>query len=221
MAGWTKADYDDAYRDRPECYMATPCPTNERSPVVIGYCRKFIEPYLHSRIDKLLDVLTIESSDRVVIVGCGFGWGSEYLKEKTGCQVVGTDISDWIHATKEMDESEDIREAIAKTELDPNGERAAEILAYCLTPGPRSHTQVLHEDLMTTESRQRLRFAFSHKDPTWLITEDMIQTLDDDEIVSWGRAVESFGAGICHLHNGQPRSNAELQKLTGHTCFQY
>jgi len=221
MTGWTKQDYEDNYKNRVERHLRPPCPTNIRKEVSVAYCRKFIESYIHGRLDTLIELLSIHFRDRVVIVGCGFGWGTEYIKGQTGCTAIGTDISDWIHSVKDTDESEDIRAEIAKVGLDPNGERAAQILAFCLIPGPRARTPILNEDLMTRESRERLRAELGGQDPTWIITEDMIQPLTDAEIRGWANSMRAFSSEICHLHNGKPRTNEQLHALTGHKCFHY
>lgn len=220
MHGWTKQDYANNYKTGVERKMRPGCP-NTRKPVAVAYIRKFIEPYIHGRLDALIDRLRITSRDRVVIVGCGFGWGTEYIMKQTGCDAVGTDISDWIQAEKNNDESNDIRKEIAKVDLDPAGERAQQILEFCLTPGSRARSRILNEDLMSASSRHELESYFRNLSPTWIITEDMIQPLTDINIRDWVEEIDKFGANVCHLHNAAPRTNAELHELTGHRCFQY
>ena len=221
MSGWTKQDYADNYKNGVEQQMRPPCPTNIRRSVTVAYIRKFIEPYIQSRRDTLIDLLPIRERDRVVMVGCGFGWGTEYLIEKTGCDAVGTDISDWIQSEKNNDESDEIMEEIVKVGLLAGSERAKQVLEFCLTPGTRAKSPVLNEHLLTSKSKARLCAAFAGELPTWLITEDMIQEKSDTEIVAWGGLMSPFRAKICHLHNGKPRTNEQLYELTGHNCFQY
>jgi hypothetical protein len=220
MAGWTKQDYADNYSVGVERHLRPPCP-NTRKPVKLAYCHWATYPFIKARLDPLIEILSLDRNDRVLLVGCGFGWGVEYLIEKVGCVTIGTDISDWIHSVKHTDESEDILAEIVKVGLDPHGERAQQILDFCSRPGPRTRSVILNEDLMTLSSRESIQPYFGNTNPTVIITEDMIQLLTDAEITGWVHEVDLLAATVCHLHNGNPRTNEQLHALTGHKCFQY
>ncbi|KKK77967.1 hypothetical protein LCGC14_2848250, partial [marine sediment metagenome] len=77
--GWTKADYDAAYRYQVERRMpgGGPPPSEGRPPVYIRYHKLFMQPILASMWATLQPILNILATDHVCVVGAGFGWGVE------------------------------------------------------------------------------------------------------------------------------------------------
>jgi hypothetical protein len=220
VAGWTKAEFDAAYKFLPESRMGgRPAGTE---PVRLHYVRAFVEPILRARWEQIVPaILNITAADHVVIIGAGFGWGVEILAELTGANVIGLDVSDYIQAEKGTDEIADYDTAMIAAGLDPNGPRAMAIKAKYAKPGARSNIVVLNEDMRDNQSRNAIRRTLGNQTPTHLVTEDSIQLFDDAAIAEFVARVAPVGAQVSHIHGGKPRTNVELNALTGHKCIQY
>ena len=201
MTGWTKKDFDDAYSFGVEGSMGGH--PNTRPEVRLHYHRSVMVPTLQNRWDKLIpDILPIRADDLVVLVGAGFGWGAEILKQKTGARVIGTDISDWIESVKNTSEEAEIDACIRKVGLDPETGRGLEIKRKYLVPGPRCKVTVLNEDLATEAGRTNL-LRIVGRQPDWIITEDFIQTFSEDEAKTFHVELGKIkGAKVVHLGEG-------------------
>lgn len=218
MAGWTKADYDNAYRFRVERYFGGRGPG--RREVNVNYVRWAMQPILADMWARLALILNIANTEHVLIVGCGFGWGVEAFIAETGANTVGIEISDYIDSEKGNTEEVDIRASIAAVGLDPDAGRGLELMGHLYDAQPRANIIVLKEDMNTNTSRQNIRAALGNNWPSVVIFEDIISepTLDA-EITQANNAANLFAGNqrvIWITPRGYPgRSLAELQTLTG------
>ncbi len=214
MAGWTKADYDDAYLIRAERrHGGHP---GSRREVKLNYHREVMLPFHDQWWSTIIPILGLTSADRVVLVGAGFGWGVEKLEEKVpGITVVGVDISDYIHDEKNNDERVDVEAACLAVGLGPTDPRTIELVGIYVQPGPRMKVNVRNEDLLSNGSRNRIRQALGNTFPTRIITEDMIQTLTDAEIAAWKAEIDPIGAEVIHAVSGSADLTA-INAKTGH-----
>lgn len=215
MPAWNKADFDDAYEFYPEARLGGH--PNTRPQVSLHYHEHSMKRITAERWKRLLEVLPIVSSDAVVIVGAGFGWGVRELKNKTACDAIGTDISPYIQAEKSNDDSVEIDAEIAAVGLDPTTGRGLELRNAIATPGARAKENVINEDMATPSSRARVVTALGRA-PTWILTEDIV---DDDwtaaDIVTLAGNLGSAGAQKVWLYTPtRGRSAADLATLTGH-----
>lgn len=210
MIGWIKQDFDEQYSFDVEGYMGGH--PNTRSEVRLHYHRSVMIPILQNRWDKLIpDILPILADDLVVLVGAGFGWGAEILKQKTGARVIGTDISDWIESVKDTSEEAEIDTCIRKVGLEPGTERGLEIKQKYFILSPRCRMTILNEDLATEVGRKNL-FKVLGKKPDWVITEDFIQTFSDDEAKIFDVELRKIKAKeqVVHLSKG-----GKIHKVNG------
>jgi hypothetical protein len=220
VAGWTKAEFDAAYKFLPESRLGG-WPGGS-APVRVHYMRAMAEPIIRARWENIVpSILNITAADHVVIVGAGFGWGVEVLADMTSANVVGVDISDYIEAEQNVDELAEWDAAITVAGLDPSSTRGQNIKAAFHTPGPRSNVVVLNEDMKTNQSRNKVRQALGNNTPTHIVTEDTIQLFSDVEIAEFVADINPIGAAVSHIHGGKPRTNLELAALTGHKCILY
>ena len=218
MAGYTKADFDANYSFRCERYLPSVIQTG-RSEVRLNYHSAFMSPILANRWDNIIpSILNILSTDKVVVVGSGFGWGVDKLIELTGCTAVGVDISDYIETAKTTDENADLIAAIQLVGLDETVDRGLEVYNAYATTGARTISVVLKEDMLSNRSRNEVKKALGNAAPDYIITEDMIQELSDTEIAAWVTEAEKLpGATIVHIIRREtPRTAEELNVLTGH-----
>ena len=217
MAGYTKADFDANYSFRCERYLSSVIQTG-RAEVRLNYHSAFMSPILATRWENIVpSILNILSTDKVVVVGSGFGWGVDKLIELTGCTAVGVDISDYIETAKGTDENADLIAAIQLVGLDETVDRGLEIYNAYSTTGARTISVVLKEDMLTAKSRNAVKKELGNAAPTYIITEDMIQELSDVEIAAWVTEAEKLSAIVVHIIGREtPRTAEELNALTGH-----
>lgn len=236
MAGMNKQQFNDLYRILIEPrIMADPLAPNLDElglkgsvKVKLHYHSHIFKPLLKHRWSRILfDLVKLTSSDKVVVVGAAFGWGVEALIELVpGITVIGIDTSDYIEANKSVDENADLIAEILKETTyvgeSPQGlsNRGQAIYDYCKTPEgiPRTTAIVLKEDLLSNQSRNKVKKALSNSAPTFIVTEDIMQNLTDAEIAIWVREIEKLpSVTIIHIVTKEsPRTIEELNALTGH-----
>lgn len=217
MAGWTKAQYDEAYVFFPLRYLGG-CRPGE-VPVVLHYHKWPMRRVLNERWQKLQAVLQIQSTDNVCMVGAGFGWGVEELVAASGCTAVGIDVSDYIHAEKDLNELQEIRDALTAANIDPDSQRGVDIIAELYDGQPRANIIVLNEDMQTNQSRSNIRAGLNNNWPNVVIFEDIVDdAITDQEIVAANNAANLFAGAqrvIWIVTPTDARSLAAVQALTG------
>ena len=219
MAGYTKEQYDTLYRFRVGRYVPALCGDPEAAAeVYVHYHKHMVKPLLEKRWSKCAPVLNIASTELVLIVGAGFGWGVEAFIAETGCTTIGIDVSDYIDAEKGNTETAELRQAITDGGLDPDTGRGALLLGLMDDGYPRTNVIVLKEDMQTNQSRNAIRSALGGW-PTVVIFEDIIDdTTTDAEITQANNAANLFAGDqrVIWMHDGLAgRSIQDLQTLTG------
>lgn len=213
MAGYTKSDYDSLYSIR--VVMAD----GRRSPVRLHYTRYVMQDIVRARWDHVVPELGITSSDIVVVVGAGFGWGVERLIELTGCTAIGVDISDHIQGTKSTSEESEIDAAIISAGYDPLIGHGLEVKQTVFVD-TRTKQIVLNEDLYSAKSRNNIKKALGNKLPTWIITEDILSDFSDAEATFLKTEVDKLGVPVCHIVRTTTKTAEEWQTLTGHVIIE-
>lgn len=195
MAYDTKADFDAMYRTPAIQRYFGGRPPGEKN-VTLNYHHAWMSDGLKLMYEGLLPKLNIASTELVLIVGAGFGWGVEAFAELSGCTTVGIDISAYVQAEKNNTEEAELREAIIAADLDPDTGRGAFLLNAMLEKRglgvPRCVVIVLDEDMQTNTSRQAIRAALGGW-PTVVIMEQIIdETTTEQEITQVGNAANLF-----------------------------
>ena len=174
------------------------CP-NTRAPIVLGYHRgagRWADA--QARAAKFVEVLGITTTDRIAIIGAGYGWTVEALVA-LGFEARGTDVSSYIQGTKGTTEDADYNAAITAAGLNPaSGEGAAkkaELIAKGGGPGNRSRASVANEDLANNASRNRVRNLFAGGRITVAISEDLLPWLTDAEISTQASRIAQLDPG--------------------------
>ena len=216
MAGYTKEQYDELYLFRVRRYFGG---RQQGEPdVLLHYHKYFMQPILTERWANMAPVLNIASTELVLIVGAGFGWGVEAFINETGCTTIGIDVSDYIDAEKANTEEAEIRAELIAGGLDPDSGIGATILNAVCDFQPRSNVIILKEDASTNTSRQAIRAALGNW-PTVCILEDLIdETTTDQEITFVQNAMDNFAGTqrVIWVFNGNTtRTMQDLQTLTG------
>jgi hypothetical protein len=216
MAGYTKEQYDALYSFRVCRYFGGRAPGE--APVYIHYHRYSVAPILVQRWANMAPILNIASTESVLIVGAGFGWGVEAFIAETGCTTIGIDISDYVDVEKANTEEAEIRQAIIDAGFDPDSGKGQAILNGVCDFQPRANVVVLNEDMQTNTSRNAIRSALGGW-PTVCIVEDLVDdTTTDAEITQVNNAMTLFAGSqrVIWTFNGLPsRTMQDLQTLTG------
>lgn len=219
---WTKADFDAAYRMRVERHFRPP--RNTRTEMRLHYHEWAIRPMMDRRWTELLKVISppILTSDRILIVGAGFGWGVRALLERVSCTAIGTDISPYIQGEKVGDDSAEVSEAIIAAGLDPATGRGLELLGLVSTAGDRAKEIVLDEDITTAGSRAAIESNLGGT-PTRIFTEDLVDdAMTDAEIIALAGDLDQWASRKSWLYTPTPtRSSEALNSLTGHQVIEF
>jgi hypothetical protein len=190
---WDKALFDLAYEFNAEP-MGHP---NTRPGIRLHYSRYVMFPEMLKRARFFVSHFGLTANDRVLVVGCGFGWTVEAL-QSLGIETIGTDVSDYIFNTKDQSEDADIADAISAVGLNPaSGEGLVHFNR--LRSAQRTSGTVLKEDSASNKSRNTVKRALS-SDPTLIITEDLVTSLSDSECAQVQSFIENYAAPrICHF----------------------
>lgn len=219
---WTKADYDGAYSFRVERYFGGH--PNTRPEIRINYHEWSMKPILEERWRRTTLVLApaISASDRVLVVGAGFGWGVAALIRRTSATVVGIDTSPYIQAEKSADDSVEIAAAITAVGLNPLTGRGLQIMNAVSTSGIRAKVDILDEDMSTQQSRQNIGAALGGS-PTWIIPEDIVDdAMSDAEITTLAGHLDQSTARKVWLYTATAaRTSEQLNVLTGHKVLEF
>lgn len=191
---WTKELYDLAYASdaEPDGHP------NTRPGIRLHYNRYVMYPEMLRRAQQLVQILGLTQSDRILIVGCGFGWTAEALAGM-GYTVVGTDVSPYIQSNKDLSEDTDISSAITAVGLNPSSGEGLTHFNRLKGDGIRTKVQVLNEDSMSNPSRNRVKNILG-SDPTVAITEDLVTSLSDNECAALQNAIVKYATGIRTVH---------------------
>ncbi len=192
MAGWTKADYDNAYQFRVERYFGGR--PNTRSEVVVHYHKWAKQPMIERMWFLLQPILNILPGDHVCIIGAGFGWGVDAIIAETGATVVGIDISEYIAAEQGNTEETELRAQIALVGLDPDTGRGLELMGHIYDGQPRSNVVVLESDAASGPQRNAIRQALGNNWPSVVVYEDIVDdTWTDSDITNARNSGNGFG----------------------------
>lgn len=185
----TKADFDEDYDIGMESDIGHP---GGRSEVRLSYHRAALFGLAQKRAEFLNTYLMAQgfnTNTNLLIVGAGFGWTAEVLDNTYGWKkIITTDTSSYIQANQDADEENDYDVAIQKVGLSPIDGEGLLIKGRLRNKAGgignrRRHSRrVMNEDLLTLESRNRVAGIFGNIQVA--ITEELITTLDDTEVVN-------------------------------------
>jgi SAM-dependent methyltransferase len=165
---------------------------------MLHYNRYVLYPEMLRRAQKLIEILGLTLADRILIVGCGFGWTAEALAGM-GYTVVGTDVSAYIQGNKTLSEDSDINTAITAVGLSPTSGEGLSHFNRLKGDGTRTRASVLNEDSSTASSRNRVKNILGT--PTIAITEDLVTSLTDAECAVLQTNIVKYSGTmrVCHF----------------------
>jgi hypothetical protein len=165
---------------------------------MLHYNRYVLYPEMLRRAQAFITILGLTLSDRILIVGCGFGWTAEALAG-LGYTVVGTDVSAYIQSNKTLSEDSDISTAISAVGLSPTSGEGLSHFNRLKGDGTRTRATVMNEDSAGTSSRNRVKNVLGT--PTIAISEDLVTSLTDAECVALQTNIVKYSGTmrVCHF----------------------
>jgi hypothetical protein len=186
------------WRESDPGFMSVMSRFDERKEVRLGYGRPMMLGFCENRARLLVAGLELAASDRVLLVGSGFGWLAECLeKQVPGLSVVSLDTSTWVQATKGQTETADIEAAVQAAGILPIMSRYAEVVAALDDGGPKARVTIGSQDVLRASDRAKLKQA--HGNFSWAITETMFTWLDDAECVAMDAAMHKLATNVAHM----------------------
>ena len=145
--------------------------------------------------------LAANLAQKIVIVGCGYGWVIEKLLEMGFTNVAGTDTSSYIQGTKTQTEDAEIDAAIAAAGLDPTQGEGLALRQKILPAVARSKVpdKVLNEDMANNASRNRIKNAVGGGTIAWGISDSVLESLTDSECVTASSRAHQICTNVAHL----------------------
>ncbi len=217
MAGWTKAQYDTAYRTQIERRMpgGGPPPAEGRSPVYIHYHKWSMVPILAQMWANIQPVLNILSTDHLCIVGAGFGWGVDAAITVVGpANIVGIDISDYIAAEMGNTEEAELRGHVTTAGLDPDTGRGLEVMNFLFDGQPRNNVVVLNNNASTGPQRALIRTALGGNWPSVVVYENIVDDIwTDQDITDARNAGNGFGGSQRLIWIYKPTATRSAQDI--------
>lgn len=171
---------------------------NTRQEVRLHYHRKVMMPWFRAHIPDLIKVLGLQTSHRIVIIGCAFGWSLEVFDELGFTNVVGTDTSSYIQTSKLL--SEDTELNALTTARVPAGEVnsiVAKLSDRQAQPRSRLATRILNEPIANNSSRSRVRTAVGGT-PHFTISEGVLESLTNAEARTLSTNMRTLGGTVVH-----------------------
>lgn len=179
---------------------------NTRKEVRLGYVRSVMRPYYEQRLQLCRDVMAINPTSNVVIIGAGYGWSTEMAMGY--CPCVGTEIGDYFFDTGMESDYEEVKAAIEAVGLDITQGRGLELMNRLHTPGPRMVADIIKEDSYTQEGRDNV-VQLLGKQPDLVISEDVIQIFTPEEAENFGRELAKYGCDVAHYASHTDNTHTE------------
>lgn len=203
----TKADWDADYEfgAEPEGRPAG------RAEIRLHYNRATFLPYATYRAKKLVELFAWPLSTNILIVGGGYGWTAEVLENVHGyTNIVTTDTSPHVQGNQDASEESEIDAAIAAAGLDPAIGEGLTKKNQLHTPGNRRrHSRSVEDELLNNNgSRNRIKNILGSMDVA--ISEDVVATLDDAEVVQAAGWIDDVDTGLQVIHLTSELDQAKL-----------
>lgn len=221
MPAWTKADFDLEYNA--PILIQRDANTWDVVPLQGHYCRAARMPYLGITVPQWIEDIGITATDSVALMGGAFGFSHEVAEEYFGQAVdwVVVDTSQYVQDTKDLSEEAEIRglcQAQGKTQAQEDA-----IVAQIVDGQPKARKPVLDQSLANQGSIRAVLNAISKANPDFVITEEMLQTMTDQEIASYGPHLDDLvtTGRVVHLtevlRDGEtaPPQRGTLRWMTG------
>ncbi len=167
--------------------------------VRVHYVRHKEMSQARHRADILIRSIGLTVTDKLALVGAGFGWLQEVLEEQLpGIQCVCVETSPYIQGAKDSNEFVELDAAVQKAGFLPVEAMYAEAMNY-LSDGIKARRTLNDEDVSSASARNRVEGKLASGKFTWAISEHVLEWLDDVEAVDLDSAMRKMAPNVCHM----------------------
>ncbi len=177
---------------------------DKRKEVRVHYVRALELNAARHRAKVLAEAVGLTSSDRVAIVGAGFGWLQEALEEQLpGIECVSVETSPWIHTAKGQSEAVELDVAIQAAGILPVEVGYDAAMLRLNDGGTKARRELHDEDVTAAGGRAQVKAKVKAKGVptpfTWAVSEHTLEWLDDAEAQALDAGMHDLAPNVCHL----------------------
>lgn len=137
---------------------------------------------------------------KIIILGGGFGWLQEALEEWITADIVTTDTSSYVHANKDLPETDEIVAALDAAGVTDPTKRNNYLARF--DRGARSQRTIYNEDMSSGTSRGTIKQALGlqgNAKADYVITEQVLPWLEDSECSVVSNVAHSIANNVVHI----------------------
>ena len=177
---------------------------DKRWEVRVHYVRALELNAARHRAGVLIARLGLTATDRVAIVGAGFGWLQEVLEEALpGIECVSVETSPWIQSVKDQTETAELDVLIQAAGILPVEVGYDAAMTRLNDGGLKARRELVDEDVTSGQGRSKIKAEVKAKgNPdvfTWAVTEHALEWLTDAEAVDVDAGMHALAPNVCHL----------------------
>ena len=177
---------------------------DKRWEVRVHYVRALELNAARHRSKVLTAAVGLTATDRVAIIGAGFGWLQEALEEQLpGIECVSVETSSWIQSVKDQTETAELDALIQAAGILPVEMGYGAAMARLNDGGLKARRELLDEDVTSGQGRSKIKAKVKAKGVptkfTWAVSEHTLEWLDDAEAQALDAGMHALAPNVCHL----------------------
>ena len=159
----------------------------------LNYHRQTVAAAVVSYVNNMVTTLGWATTDKMAVVGAGFGFFEQELRASHGfTDVVSLDDSAWIQSAKNTTEDADMDAQLASVGVNPLDQEGRDLKDTLTDGGLRARVTILDEGLLSKESRQTVKQTLGGQVDV-IFTDNMLPFITDAEAVAFSVAANQFG----------------------------
>ena len=174
--------------------------------VRVNYVRAKELPAARHRAGVLISRIGLTATDRVAILGAGFGYLQEALEELLpGIECVCVETSPWIHSVKDQTETAELDLVIQAAGILPVMTGYADAMNALNDGGNKARRELVDEDVTTGQGRSKIKAKVKVKAKgvptafTWAVTDYIFEWVNDAEAVDIDAGMHALAPNVCHM----------------------
>ncbi|KKM07325.1 hypothetical protein LCGC14_1735060 [marine sediment metagenome] len=177
---------------------------DKRKEVRVHYVRALELNAARHRAKVLTAAVGLTATERVAIIGAGFGWLQEALEEQLpGIECVSVETSSWIQSVKDQTETAELDILIQEAGILPIEAGYDAAMARLNDGGFKARRELTDEDVTSGQGRAKIKAKVKPKGVptpfTWAVSEHTLEWLDDAEAQAVDAGMHALAPNVCHL----------------------
>ena len=176
--------------------------TGFRPHVRLGYHRSVLMRLSRDQAQAYIDKLGWLPTQKIALIGCGFGWSAEVLINEHGfspTRLIGCDTSSYIHTNKSLTESAEIDAAITAVGLSPTTGEGLTVKGKLHDGGTRSRVTIVNQSGSAVSSRNAIKIALGGGMLDIVLTEDVLEAWNDADCKAISTYCHQLAPVVQHL----------------------